>query len=254
MRYRLHVFPFSNYCEKTLWAFDELGVDYETQTHFAGPHARAIKKLSGQTSVPVLETGDKVITGSAAIIAHVANGLPESRFMPHEHAAEILQWQERLDEIGGTLRAALFYDLLPHPSVAITALSMGQKRPWSAYGLFFRAMIPVLLRMLRKNVPDAGQARTHCTNLLDEIADATAATGYLVGDRFSFADIAAAATFFPICMPDFAMGQPRPKTFPALADWRASWHGHRAIPYIERIYADHRMGAGDVAMRPPGPL
>ena len=243
MKYKLHVFPFSNYCEKTLWALDQMGADYTVQTHFPGPHAGRIKKLSDQTAVPVLEDGGHVITGSAAIIAHVLANTPSSDLLPKEHAEEILNWQERLDNVGATLRGTLFYDILPNASEAITTLTMGQKHPLSGYGLFFRAMRPMLMRMLKKGMPDVELARADCISVLDDIAIGAEPSGYLVGDRLTLADIAAAATFFPICMPEMAMGQPRPANFPNLEIWRARWDGHPAIPYLSNIYRQHRAPA-----------
>lgn len=241
MRYKLHVFPFSNFCEKTLWALNQIGVEYVVETHFPGPHARQIKKLSGQTAVPVLEDGTQVITGSAAIIAHVLAGTPSETLMLGQDSEEITKWQTKFDEVGATLRAALFYDLLPSPADAITVLTMEQKRPLSGYGMFFRAMRPMLMRMLKKNVPDAAAARSQCVTVLDEMMNTIGPSGYLVGDRFTLADIAAAAMFFPIAMPETAMGQSRSSDFPQMSIWRSRWEGHPAIPYINNIYEQHRM-------------
>ena len=63
----LHAFPFSNFCEKARWALDCSGVDYEDRVYWPGLHAKKITALSGQTAVPVLEVGDRIIVGSAAI-------------------------------------------------------------------------------------------------------------------------------------------------------------------------------------------
>ncbi len=240
MRYRLHLFPFSNYCEKTLWALEHLGIAHTRQLHFPGPHSSKIRKLSNQTSVPVLEDEGIVIAGSAEIISHVMQDVPNPDLMPPEHKTEILKWQARLDGIGGTLRGALFHDILGNPSLAIGLLSAGQKRPLSGYGLFFRAMTPMLKRMLKQNVPDASIARETCKAVLSEVSEAAASTGYLVGDRFSLADLAAAAIFFPIAMPKGAMGYEFARNTPALTPWLNHWCDHPGVAYVERIYDQHR--------------
>lgn len=241
MRYVLHLFPFSTYCEKARWALDHLGVSYQEVTHYPGPHTRAIKKLSGQTSVPVLEDGSRVIAGSAAIIDHAMSAIPGSDLLPAEHEAKILEWQKRLDNIGATLRGTLFYDILQHPKLAVELLTAGQKRPLSGYGIFFRTMIPMLKRMLKQGLPDEAKARADCQKILREIAEATSSTGYIVGDRFTLADLAAASIFFPICMPEHSMGFAFTQKNPDIDRWKASWADNEAIPYIQAMYRNHRL-------------
>ena len=240
MSYVLHLFPFSNFCEKARWAFDYLDAEYEITTHYPGSHAGAIKKLSGQTAVPVLQDHAKVIFGSAAIIQHVMKAIDGSELLPKEYETEILEWQRRLDEIGATIRGALFYDILAEPSLAIGLLTDGQKTPYSMYGLFFRMMIPMLRKMLRDELPSAQNAREKCLEMLTEIDNASRKTGFLVGDHFTLADLTAASMFYPICMPEHSSGYAYAHNHPGLNRWFSRWEGNETIPYILKIYKEHR--------------
>ncbi|MEM7441250.1 MAG: glutathione S-transferase [Pseudomonadota bacterium] len=235
----LHIFPYSNFCEKAVWALDAFGQPYERRLHFAGPHARAVKKLSGQTAVPVLENGQRITAGSASIIELFSESAAYDRLVPTSHRAEIMEWQARLDGIGATLRGTLFYQILPHRTLAIRLLSGRQKAPWGGYGLFFRAFTPVLMSMLRKNMPDQATGLSACRPVLDDIAQA-AGDGYLVGDQFTLADLTAAAIFYPICHPAGSLGHEVTQAEPQLAKWHALWADHPAIAYVQRIYTDHR--------------
>jgi glutathione S-transferase len=53
----LHQFVASHYNEKARWALDWKGVAHRRITYFPGPHALAMRRLSGQTATPVLVEG-----------------------------------------------------------------------------------------------------------------------------------------------------------------------------------------------------
>jgi len=238
----LHTFPFSNYCEKTLWALDHLGLEYATRTHYPGPHARAVARLSGQSAVPVLEEAGSVITDSGQILRHLIATTPDQTLVPDQHATAIWDWHDRLDPFGKKLRGLMFYAILPRPSASIPVLTYGTRKAISGYGLFFRAMTPMLMRMLRTAMPDQAKARSDCDQIMQSVAQSASATGYLVGDRFSLADLTAAALFFPICLPPHSMGAQRPPALRGFDDrWLAQWRTSPVVDYVQNIYARHRL-------------
>lgn len=235
----LHIFPYSNYCEKALWTLDALGVRYRVQYHYPGPHGRRIKALSGQTAVPVLEHDGKVTAGSNHIIEAFAGTPAHDALIPAEHRAEIMAWQQKLDDIGGILRGALFHSVLGNRTLAIRLLTCDHKNPWGGYGLFFRAFTPLLRSMLEQKLPNLDSALKPSLNVLSEVTE-TARDGYLVGGRFTLADLTAAAIFFPICNPPGALGHDVATVLPELGPWRTLWAGNPGADYVARIYRDHR--------------
>ena len=78
----LHQFNFSHFNDKARWALSYKGVEYTRETYLPGPHMPAIRKLSGQTSTPVLDWHGKVIAGSAAVIAHLELAAPSPALIP----------------------------------------------------------------------------------------------------------------------------------------------------------------------------
>jgi len=85
---------------------------------------------------------------------------------------------------------------------------------------------------------DEALAGTH--QALDQIARESAATGQLVGDRFTVADLAAAALLAPLAAldhPDMSCPKPLPA---ALTGLYARFDGHPGIAWVREQYRKHR--------------
>ena len=219
----LHAFPFSNFCEKARWALDCSGVDYEDRVYWPGLHAKKITALSGQTAVPVLEVGDRIIVGSAAIL----DWIEEDRTPGWTVSDDARAWEDRLDAVGGVLRAALFADLLQHPPSMARLLLAGATGPmaWAYCNGVMRMAAPRFRRMLAAAYPDPAAPERISRAMLEEIDAAKAANGYIVGDSFTRADLTAAALFFPVAFPDGAPAAALGRSDPAYASWRKRWDG-----------------------------
>ncbi len=85
---------------------------------------------------------------------------------------------------------------------------------------------------------DAAFADTEAA--LDRVVAETGSTGYLVGDRFTAADLAAAALLAPCANPNHpAMHRAAPR--PASVDaWLARWATHPGVAWVHEIYRRHR--------------
>src|SRR5262245_4353788 len=64
----LFQFRYSHYNEKVRWALDFKGLPYRRTDLLPGPHARVLKKLTGQTQTPVLRMKGEYVHDSAWII------------------------------------------------------------------------------------------------------------------------------------------------------------------------------------------
>ena len=51
----LYEFPISHYCEKIRWALDYKKLDWTGKTLLVGPHMAQARKISGKTTVPILD-------------------------------------------------------------------------------------------------------------------------------------------------------------------------------------------------------
>ncbi|MBX2856451.1 MAG: glutathione S-transferase N-terminal domain-containing protein [Rhodobacteraceae bacterium] len=219
----LHVFPFSNFCEKAQWALDCSGVEYETRVHWPGLHAKKIMTLSGQTSVPVLEVDSRIIAGSAAILDWIEADHAPGWTVSDEARA----WEDRLDEVGGVLRAALFTDLLRDPPSMARLLLAGARGPkaWLYANAVMRMAAPKFRKMLAAAYPDPSAPERISKEMLAEIEASMAETGHIVGDSFTRADLTAAALFFPVVFPDGSPAAALGRFDPAYASWRKRWVG-----------------------------
>ncbi len=238
----LHRFPFSNFCEKVNWAFERKKIPYDAVDHLPFKHMRPLKKLSGQTAVPVIETGSgEVIAGSAGIIDHLEMLVPHHALYPGDRVqkTEALEWQARLDAMGAAVRGAMFYDYLQDRSFFHKMITDGGAGGVS-YKLMFYAMSPVLASMLKKKEPDPEVFRSTIFQMLDDIAQEVGSGGYLVGDQFSVADLTAASLLYPLCYPKGTPGAAFARSTATGSDWLARWEGHEALGYIESIYRQHR--------------
>jgi glutathione S-transferase len=86
-------------------------------------------------------------------------------------------------------------------------------------------------------------ARAEIATAFDELHKATEATGYLVGDRFTLADLSAAAVLAHLVLPDeypYRLWDPD-EVQPALRAFRERLSGHPAFGWVQRMYRLHRL-------------
>ena len=246
----IHLFYFSNYCEKVVWAIDHKALAIPKRHYLPFLHMRPLRKLSGQTSVPVLSIADDAVAGSANIIDTLEARFGGASLYPADPSTRTaaLEWQTRLDDIGPTIRGALFYDLIEDPNFMFRVLTTGRGGlGMQCYRLFFRAMFPMLKKMLRENAPDPERLRARTAALLDDVSAGVNSNGYLVGNRFSIADLTAAALLYPMFFPAGTPSADVITTGEAGRRWLARWDDHPAKRYVADIYAQHRLPKTDGA-------
>lgn len=241
----LHQFAYSHFNDKVRWALAWKGLDCRRITYLPGPHIPALRKLFGQPQTPVLVMDDEVIAGSAAIIARLETLRPEPPLYPEDpgHRDAATRWVHRLDaDLGPATRATLFAHLLGEPGYLCRIFADGKpllKR--ALYRATFPFARPMIARGNGVHQPRlVSEAQAQTRSLLDEIAAAVNATGYLVGDQFSVADLTAAALIAPLCEPDcddMRRPFPRPAAFSAFIE---AWREHPACRWAEQQYREHR--------------
>ena len=70
-------FALSHYVEKVRWALDVKGVPHVRRSLLPGLHINRIRKMTGQTAVPVFEFNGVSIHDSSAILEEVEKLWPE---------------------------------------------------------------------------------------------------------------------------------------------------------------------------------
>lgn len=240
----LHQFSSSHFNEKARWVLQYKHVDHQRIGHLPGPHIPAMKKLSNQSSTPVLDWGGRIISGSNTIIEFVDSQVTDPPLYPSapEQREEVIAWCKRLDdELGPAVRTLVWSAMINHASYAISVFGRGKSR---AALFFYSLMFPFLKSVIGKangvnpeNIQRSGEI---VARYLDEVASAVSTTGYLVGDQFTAADLTAAALLAPLANPAHNdMQRPSP-IIDSLQEILDRYATHPAISWVEQQYRLHR--------------
>jgi glutathione S-transferase len=247
MRARLVTIPFSHYCEKARWALDRGGIAYVEEPHlpmFAwGPALRAGKKMT----VPVLVTGEDVLTDSHDVLVWIDRHAPELGLYPKDIASEVEALESTFDRKVGPAARRLAYHSLMKDRAAIRDLFLERAPAWE--GVAARAVFPLMIRMMKRGlkIDDAGASRSEA-QLAPVLADVASRLEksrgpWLFGDRFTAADLTFAALMTPLIVPPtFADAHLRPSMLES-EPARSMVARHRETPagrFVLRAYAQAR--------------
>lgn len=242
---RLITIPISHYCEKARWGLDHCGLEYREDPHVQMFHWRHSKRAAGSKTVPVLVDGTQTFTDSSDIVRHVAEraGVGQ-RLYPEAQRSEIHRLEAVFDAYGVQTRK-LFYAALRRPGGSRFLRFNNFSAPWwegAALRVGFPFAMAFVGRYLQVSDETVAQAQHDIEATLDDVA-ARLSDGrrYLMGDRFTAADLSFAALSSPIAFPP-EYGVPLPSREEALEhnpDAGRYWH-HPAVRFSLRIYAEHR--------------
>jgi glutathione S-transferase len=201
--------------------------------------------------VPVLLDAAAVFAGPAAIVDHLERSRPQPPLYPadpaeRQRALEIQAWFD--EQVGAPVRAAFFYDVLPEAGYAAGLYSDGRAMPVrAAYRALFPLVRPVMRAQMRLTAERAAHGRERAAEAFAFVAAHAGGAGYLVGDRFTVADLAAASLLSPgVVPPEFPYQPPRPWGA-AFAAWMARWADHPGAAWVRTMYARHRGTSAAVA-------
>lgn len=197
--------PHSHYSEKARWALDRLALPYREEPHVPLLHRFATRR-NGGGSVPVLVHGSKRLVDSSAIVAHADAWCGGDGLYPRdpELRREVEALEERFDEqLGPHTRRWAYAQLLAQPRLLVPLVSRGVPR-LEAMLLplvmpFFRYMVRSRLRI----TPESAQRSLERVKGMFCDVDLMLADGrrFLVGQRFSAADLTFAALAAPVLFP-----------------------------------------------------
>lgn len=239
----LHQLPLSHYNEKVRWALDVKQAPHRRVPYRPGWHIPLLRWLSGQTQVPVMEVDGALILGSADIIDWIERTWPEPALYPSDPQAreQALAHQRWADEaIGPHLRRALYWEILPDTAYMAASFSYGLGAPLRTV---YRVQFPVFRWFMRRymNIYDAPaeRSREHLARALDELVERLDGRPYLVEDRFTIADLAVVAMLGPVTDLAGYVDWVQPRS-PTAQTWFSRWEGHPAIPWLQRVWTEHR--------------
>lgn len=216
--------PISHFCEKARWALDRTGVPYTERAHVQVFHRFAARRAGGRdaTTVPVLVCDEGALTDSADILVWADSRAPtDRRLYPDDPAAtaEIRALEQDFDTRLGPAGRLWMYDGLRGRrdiavAYALTGVPGWQRRLFPlAYG-FVTGFIDRFLDITPETVARS-EREVHAT--FDAMAERLAdGRPYLMGERFTAADLTFAALAAAVLMPpEYGVPLPRPDELPA---------------------------------------
>jgi glutathione S-transferase len=247
---KLITIPFSHFCEKARWGLDRARVPYAEKGYAPVVHMLAVLPLGSRTA-PVLIDRGRIVRGSSAILKLCdAQGNADMPLYPEDLATrrEVEALVARYDiGLGPATRLWLYsWAVDDHEQLmrfSSVGLSTGPRRR-------LRHMLPAVARTLRMvfsidpetHQRSALRADEELALVSERLSDGRL---YLVGERFTAADLTFAALAAPILMPPAFGGgaitlPPEP---PALAPEIERWRDTPAGRHGMAIYRDLRAAA-----------
>jgi glutathione S-transferase len=204
--------PISHFSEKARWALDWKQIPHRRRIMPPGLHPFGGMLLSrGQVfTMPVLVTEEGPVADSTAILAWLEEEFPDAPPLYPSDPAErerALALEDWFDEnVGPHARRWGFNTLLTEPE-AVRQFAIKQTE-WSRIDVPPVAFAPVAKVFLRMryatgNEASATASRQKLLDGLDRLeAELDAGSGeFLVGERFTVADLTAAALLYPLVLP-----------------------------------------------------
>jgi glutathione S-transferase len=203
---------------------------------------------------PVLELDGRRIGDSTAVIAALEERYPEPPLYPEDPAerARALELEDFFDEEAGPhIRRLVFHELINEPELFAELAVANAPGPIAKSkglaGAYARTYTG--LRWGAKDEDAAELGRTKVAAAVDRL-DAElerSGGGYLVGDRFSVADLTAAAILYPLVRPEDGPLPPGTPSPPAFERFRESFADRPGFAWIGEMYRRHRGSAQPVA-------
>ncbi len=242
----------SHYNEKARWALDYKGIPHERREPMPGLHGvRAMILTRGsQRRLPVLDLEGRRIGDSTAIIAALEDYRPEPALYPADRSerTRALELEDFFDEeLAPAVRRFVWHYTLPDPDAVVGALFT---KPSPTRERLLRATAPVASRMVRAdysvNDESAARARDEIVAAMDRVEAELQPSGYLVGERFSVADLSAASLFTPLLAPPERPYAPA-TVVPAVQELREELMARPGGQWVGEMYARHRGSSAEVA-------
>jgi glutathione S-transferase len=219
---RLVTIRVSHYNERARWALDHLGVRYVEEAYMPMLHVPAVllatrgrggkaDRVSTRMSTPVLVTGEgPPICDSSEILrwADARFGTPTTTLYPASHRAEIEALEANVhDEVGPHTRRLAYFMGLVRPEVLhrLADRNVGARQAW-----LFRRVAGVVIagvsRGLKIDREHAERSQARLREQVQALERRVEGRRYLVGDRFTAADLSLACMFAPVLLPSPAEG------------------------------------------------
>jgi glutathione S-transferase len=237
--------PISHYSEKVRWALDYKGIEHERHAPMAGYHMAVAMWLTRgrHYTFPVLRLNGRAIGDSSAIVAALEEHRPAPPLYPAdpEQRSRALHLEEWFDEqLGPHIRRFAFHAFgedRPRMRKLAAQQAPGALAHFGA-GAAAYARTYTSLRFGAGSDRQAERSREKVLAALDRLEAELDSSEHLVGERFSVADLTAAALFYPLVMP--SEGPSHHELPETLARFREPLAERRGFRWVQDMFRLHR--------------
>jgi glutathione S-transferase len=245
-RPRLITIPISHYCEKARWAMDRAAIEYDEERHLQVIHIIYARRAGGGLTVPVLVLSDgTVLDDSSKILRWVDDQVPEEqKLYPADLASRARAIEVWLDRTLGPDGRAWMYSYMLHEPELTQSFGL-DGTPEFEQRMFDKLFKPVG-RVIRMRVAMHGASTdvSRVQDVYDEIA-ARLEDGrpYLLGERFTAADLAFAALSAAVIVPhNYGVELPAVERLPAgMREQVEQFREHPAGRFALRMFDQERL-------------
>jgi glutathione S-transferase len=237
--------PASHYSEKVRWALDYKAIQHDRHAPIGGYHmAVALVLTRGRHyTLPVIELDGRRIGESSAINAAHEQRHPDPPLYPADpdERRRALALEEWFDEqLGPAIRRYVFHTLRADRELFAELASQQVPPQFRRYrraaGAYARAFTGTRFKAISDD--KAEQARQQTLAALDRLESELGENQYLVGKRFTVADLTAASLFYPLVLPPD--GPVRLDPPPPTAQLRDSLANRPGYQWVKEMFVRHR--------------
>ena len=241
----------SHYNEKARWALDYKRIAHRRRALPGGAHMLAALGLTHghSTTFPLLVLDGEAIGDSTAIIGALESRWPDPPLYPDDpqERRRALDLEDYFDEeLGPAIRLVGWHEMTGDPERLATLVqrSLPPQLRGTPAASAVAARYAAAFTGLRYGVRSeeaAERSRAKVISALDHLEAELDGNHYLVGERFSVADLAAASLFYPLVLPPEGpdLGDP-PEGFQR---FRAPLKERPGCKWVETMYREHRQPA-----------
>jgi glutathione S-transferase len=238
----------SHFSEKVRWAFDWTRVPHRRRAMPPGLQVLGGSLLTrGRViTMPVLVTGGETIVDSTDIVAWLESASPARSLYPADADEKVraLELEDWFDEnVGPAARQWCFSALLTEPEArAAFAVKQTEWAPFEVPSAVFWPVAKLFMDARYSTGDSVGveESRVRLLEGLDRLEAELGGGSYLVGDRFSVADLAAAALFYPLVLPP--EGPWHPPLTAAFEAFQSTVRERPGFRWVEATFRRHRGG------------